>query len=366
MTTSTTAERPFAPDYAIPPGATVADLLEERGMTQTELARRLGVSLKHVNQTVKGTASISAELALGLEKVFGVPAAFWLNRESLYRADVARREERHHLASAKEWARRFPVKELKARGFIPQGANGPELAEALLRFFGIASPRQWSDPTAAFRKSLKFESDPHALAAWLRVGELEASQIECEPFDSDRFLTALATARSLTRLDPQTWHSRLVEVCAEAGVAVVIVGVLSGTRANGATRWVSPTKAVIQLSLRYSWEDIFWFSFFHEAGHVVLHRKKDLFVEPAKRSLLEGASPDWRQREDEADRFAMRTLIPPKHDRMLRQLTLREVPMFADRLGIAPAIVVGRLHHEGLLPYSHGNKFRRRFEFADD
>src|SRR3954453_16642078 len=118
MTTTTTAGRPFAPDYAVPPGATVADLLDEREMTQTDLARRLGVTLKHVNQVVNGGASISAELALGLEKVFRVPAPFWLNRESLYQVDMARREEERDLVSHIEWARKFPIKDLKKGGFL--------------------------------------------------------------------------------------------------------------------------------------------------------------------------------------------------------------------------------------------------------
>src|SRR3954453_10784741 len=112
-------ERPFRPSYAIPPGDTIADLLEEHEMTQTELARRLGVTLKHVNQVVNGSASISAELALGLEKVFRVPADFWLNRESLYRGDLARQSEAKELESHLDWAKCFPLKDLKKRGHIP-------------------------------------------------------------------------------------------------------------------------------------------------------------------------------------------------------------------------------------------------------
>jgi HTH-type transcriptional regulator/antitoxin HigA len=366
MGTMTTEGRPFAPDYAVPAGATVADLLEERGMTQTDLAHRLGVSLKHVNQIVKGAASISAELALGLEKVFGIAAAFWLNRESLYQADVARREERQHLKKADTWVKNFPLSELKKRGLVPRDAKGPELVAALLQFFGIAGPNQWSDPTVAFRKSLKFESDPYALSTWLRVGELEASEIECDAFDPDKFLTALAEARSLTRLTPHEWQPRLIEACARAGVCVVVVDTFPRARANGATRWLSPTKALIQLSLRYRWEDIFWFTFFHEAGHVLLHRKRGVFVEPVGHRPAEGATSESLRFEREADRFATRTLIPSKYDRLLQRSTLSEVPSFAEQLGIAPAIVVGRLQHDGLLPYSHGNQLRRRFAFADE
>lgn len=355
----------FTPEYAAPPGATLADILEEHGMTQTELARRLGVSLKHINQIVNGAAFISVETSLGLEKVFGISAAFWLNRSSLYEADIVRREERRKLENAVDWANQFPVADLKSRGFLPRDAKGPDLVAALLQFFGIASPNLWSDPIASFRKSQRLESDPHALSAWLRVGELEARGIECDPYVPDDFLAALEDIRSLTLLEPREWHPTLVEVCARAGVAVVIVDTLSGARANGATRWLSSTKALVQLSLRYRWEDVFWFTFFHEAGHILLHRKKDIFIEQPSRSSVDQTDTDWLNFEREADRFAARVLIPPMYDRQLKGLTLSEVPTLAVRLGITPAIVVGRLQHEGLLPHAHGNRLRRRFTFTN-
>jgi HTH-type transcriptional regulator/antitoxin HigA len=360
--TTTRRAAGYAPDYAIAPGQTLADLLDELGMSQTDLAHRLGVSLKHVNQVANGAASISSELALGLEKVFGVPATFWINRESLYRADLARREEREVLSKAIEWARRFPISELKRRKFIPRHAEGPDLVLSLLEFLGIAGPKQWSDPRVAFRKSVKFESDPYALSAWLRVGELEAADIECKSYSADKFVTALQLARQLTRLDPSAWHPQLIAACAQAGVAVVIVDTFSGARANGASRWLGPGKAVIQLSLRHKWEDIFWFTFFHEAGHVLLHRKKDVFVDvPGEGQHL---SSDAAQNEREADRFATRTLIPSAFETQLASMELAEIRQFADQLGIAPAIVVGRLQHEGKLLYNQGNGLRRRFVFA--
>jgi HTH-type transcriptional regulator/antitoxin HigA len=145
-----TEERPFQPDYAVPPGETIAELLDEVDMTQTELARRLAVSVKHANQIINGAASISAELALGLEKVFGISADFWLNRESHFRADLARRHETQELAGALDWAKRFPLGELKKRGYLSPAGTGPALVADLLRFLGVASPEAWTNPAAAY------------------------------------------------------------------------------------------------------------------------------------------------------------------------------------------------------------------------
>jgi HTH-type transcriptional regulator/antitoxin HigA len=354
-----------SPDWASPPGDTLAELLDERSMTQTELAERLGVSLKHVNRVVKGAASISAELALGLEKVFGAPASFWMTREAHFQADRARQEQRVDFAGALDWASGFPLKELRKRGRIAQRRAGPELVEELLRFLGIAHPSQWSDPQVAYRKSQKFDSNPYALSAWLREGELDAAEIDCAPYDEAKFMQALHEARSFTRRSPEEWWPALQELCATAGVAVVVVDTYTGAKTNGATRWLSSEKALIQLSLRHRWEDIFWFSFFHEAGHVILHRKKDLFQDLFVETKRRPTHPREQQFEREADRFAARTLIPPPHDQRLAQLSLRDVPAFARMLDIAPAIVVGRLQHEGVLPYNRGNEYRGRLTFAE-
>jgi HTH-type transcriptional regulator/antitoxin HigA len=359
------ASSDFVPDWASPPGDTLAALLDERSMSQTDLAKRLGVTLKHVNRIVKGAASISAELALGLEKVFGAPASFWMTREAHFQADQARQRQLEQFSRQGDWAAQFPLRELRARGRVSRNSTGAQLVEELLSFFGIATPEDWKEPNVAYRKSLKYQSDPFALSAWLREGELEAAALVCEPYDDTKFLEALVQARSLTRLEPEAWWPALRKLCADAGVAVVAVPAYVGAKANGATQWPASDKALVQLSLRHKWEDIFWFSFFHEAGHVVLHRKKeeygDLFVESARGP----ADPLDQRIEDEANRFAARTLIPPPYDKRLPRLSLSDIESFAKAIDVAPAIVVGRLQFDGLLAYSQGNHLRRRLSFSD-
>jgi HTH-type transcriptional regulator / antitoxin HigA len=359
-----TSANAFRPTYAVPPGETLVELLDQRAMTQTDLARRLGVSLKHTNQVIKGAASISAELSLGLEKVLDVPASFWLNRESLFRAALARASEAQDLSKWIDWAKLFPIKDLKERGFISGDANGVGVVEELLRFLGIATPEAWQETAAAYRRSRRFKSDPYALAAWLRAAEIEATQIEARPYDGDRLVAALKEVRGLTCLHPREWHPRLIELCAGAGVAFVLMDTFKGARANGATRWLTPRKALVQLSLRYAWEDIFWFTFFHEAGHVLLHRKKEVFLEgltPSDDDLAQ----QWDDLEREADLFASRTLIPHEREPELATLAIKDIPAFANELGVAPAIVVGRMQHEKHLLFSQGNDLRRRLTFAE-
>lgn len=357
-------EHAFRPTYAVPPGETLADLLEEHAMTQTDLAKRLGVTLKHVNQVVNGGASISAELALGLEKVFRVPADFWLNRESLYQADLARQTETKKLEAHIGWAKTFPIKDLRKAGFLSKDAAGVGLVQELLRFLGVASPALWESRAAAYRRSQHYKSNQPALDAWLRVGELRAAVIECKPFNHERFRSALSEARGMTNEDPRVWQPRVTSALADAGVAFVIIDTFQGARAHGATRWLSPTKALIQLSLRYHWEDVFWFSFFHEAAHVLLHRKKGVFVDGLELSET-SAGEDDKRLEEEANRFAARFLIPEQYEPRLQHLRPSEIPAFATELGITPAIVVGRLQHEGLIHFSESKRWKRQLHFVD-
>lgn len=355
----------FRPSYASPPGETIADLLDEREMTQTELAKRLGVTLKHVNQVVNGAASISADLALGLEKVFRVPAHFWLNRESLYQADMARRDEEKDLESRVDWAKEFPIKDLRQAGFLSKEARGVELVQELLRFLGVATPALWESRAAAYRRSQRYKSDQPALDAWLRVGELEAVTIDCKPYDSERFLGALRKARTLTNEHPRVWQPQITSALAKAGVALVIIDTFQNARAHGAARWLSPHKALIQLSLRYHWEDVFWFSFFHEAAHILLHRKKGVFVDGLELTESDSLEDDLRL-EDEANRWAANFLIPAEYETRLRALHPSEIPAFAEEVGITPAIVVGRLQHEGLIHFSESKKWKRQLHFVEN
>jgi Zn-dependent peptidase ImmA (M78 family) len=256
----------------------------------------------------------------------------------------------------------------------------------VLSFFGVASPRQWEQvvlkPQVSFRHAKTFESSPTHLAAWLRRGEIEAQDIVCSTFDRSSFESALVEARGLTiESDLKTLKERLQEICARSGVAVVFVRQLPRSRVSGATRWLSPTKAIIQLSLRYRTDDHLWFTFFHEAGHILLHGKRDVFIEvnsgdaEGADSLISGGAkkdPSTMRQEAEADDFASEFLIPAEILQNLRPAALKhriseaDVRQLARELGIAPGIVVGRLQFLGWLPYSHLYRLKTRFRWPHE
>lgn len=346
----------YRPDYVSPPGETLEELLEERGMSQAELAERTGRPKKTINEIIQGKTAITPETALQLERVLGTPASFWLKREQQYREFLARQDDDQQLGQQVAWLKGVPWREMVKRGWIESCDDLVDQLRAVLRFFGIASPNQWEAVAAAFRQSPAFSADEMAVAAWLRQGERLAQAIHCAPYDAARFRQALQEARALSREEPEQGFARLPALCAPAGVAVIILPELSQTRLCGAARWLTPTRALIQLSLRYKRDDQFWFSFFHEAGHILLHGKREAHLDEEDRERTE--------KEDQANRFAADLLIPPDALRtFLGQrrgpLSQTQVEQFAARLGIAPGIVVGRLQREKQLPPSHLNGLKR-------
>jgi len=352
----------YVPDYAVPPGETLSETIEAIGMTQADLAARTGRTLKTINEIIKGKAPIRPKTALQLERVLGVPASFWNNREHNYREALARIEEKGRLKSQVRWLKELPVSAMVRLGWIRGFQDKVRQLQELLNFFGVASPDQWEElwggKEVAFRKSPAFQSNPGAVAAWLRKGEVDATRLRCAPFDESKFRAALSRIRALTVEPPEIFQSELIRLCAEAGVAVVFTPELPGTRVSGATRWLSPERAMIQLSLRYKTNDHLWFTFFHEAGHILLHGKRDVFLESEK-------SEDGKEKE--ADRFASNVLIPATEFQKLverRGRGQRDICDFAEKLGIAPGIVVGRLQHDRIIPRSYFNDLKKRLTWA--
>lgn len=359
MTNMQGAGFPYEPDYAVPPGETLAEVLQAREMSQAELARRTGLSAKHINLILKGSASITPDTALTFERVLNIPARIWSALETNYQGHQTRLSEARDLEDHIGWASRDLVKELVNRGCIRQAGDRIQQLRELLRFFGVASVDTWStmwnesSPLSAYRLA-KQPGDHVALAAWIRIGEILAAEVVTEPFDRDAFREVLRKARRLTRIkDPHQWLPKLQEMCRKVGVVVTIEKELPKARVNGVARWLSPNKALIQLSARYLRDDILWFTFFHEASHLILHGKKSgpRDIPPTFIDTMQSHG----RAEDEANSLAADLLIPPAHTSLLAHLnTLDEVQRLADDLGISPGIIVGRLHHEQLKDPSWG------------
>lgn len=270
------------------------------------------------------------------------------------------------------WARNFPLKDMKRLNFsLPNAAS---VAETVLGFFGVSSPEvwlaEWQASPIAFRQTRIFEVRKEAVAAWVREAELIATQIPLADFNEVKLRGSLDELRRLTREEADAALTKAQEICSECGVALVLVPELPRTRISGCARWLSDKHAMVGLSPRYKSGELLWFTFFHEIGHILLHRDRQSFVVDNAVGEMgdDVVDPDMAKCEEEADRFAADTLIPPaefaKLPRDAEELTNELIQEFAKSIGIHPGIVIGRLQHDKVLEYWQGAMLKQPLKWG--
>ncbi len=341
------------------PGDTILESIEHLKMSQAEFAERMGKTPSKVNDIISGKEPITVNTAFQLEKVLNIDAQFWLNREMLYREKLSRIEQEEALEECLEWLKQQPIKELQKCGYIKTEKVGTKMASELLQFYSVASPIQWESiyieeyANASFRKCEAHKFALASMAAWLRIGEVEMRKISLKEFNKENFKEALKKIRKLVRDQPEKFAVQLQQLCAEAGVAVVYTPSLPQAPISGTTRWIGG-HPLIQLTDRYKSNDQFWFTFFHEAGHILLHGKKDVFIES-----FEGHKQD-PIKEEEANNFSSDSLLPESFIRLLPEgkILEKEIKKIARAYDTHPAIVLGRLYKLGRVPYSFGTEMK--------
>ena len=358
----------YAPDVVFPPGETLRELLEARRIKQVDLADKLDMSERAISHLINGKSALTHETALKLERVLNVRASFWNNLEARYQEFLTKEREAERLEQQREFLKQFPVRKMEERGWIEAGQGIVERLRNLLGFFGVASPAAWDThwggkKLAMFRQTNRRSVEWPAVAAWLRRGEILAERMSLAPYNRQAFEKALMDIRELASTMPDDFSHRLVERCAQAGVAVVLLPQLPKTAVSGATRW-SQGSPLIQLTIRYKYADFFWFAFFHEAAHILLHGRTEAFWEG-----LEPESDEAKHKEEEADVWARDFLIPPERwDRFVSSRSKffkRDILAFASERGVSPGIVVGRLQHEKRLDYKFNNDLRRKLTWSE-
>lgn len=355
----------YRPDYAVPPGAILEECLETLGISPAKFARRCGRSAKLISEIIAGKAPVEPETALQFEKVLGVDAGIWLGIETDYQLYRARETEAKETKEAASWIKKFPLKELMNRQVLDKPASDTEAIPKLLAFFGVGSIDAWhakyEQMNVAYRHSPRFQSDKTALATWLRLGELEAEQQECADYNETQFKQALREVRGLTQKPVVRALEKAQTLCNKTGVALVLIKPLPKTALSGTAWWLTPRKAVIELSLRHKTNDHLWFSLFHEAAHVLLHSKKEIFIDWTTPSEKTAGI------ETEADEWASDFLVPRPHwtgFMTTASYSERSIRRFAEEQKIAPGIIVGRLQHERLLPWKTPlNKLKVRLKW---
>lgn len=351
------------------PGDSIQEHIDYIGMSQAELAERLGRSVPKLNELIKGKAPVTKETATKLAYVLGVPASFWLNLEHKYQDELLELERSEHLEQCKAWVSSFPLARMKKLGIIPDTRSKIELADRLLKFFRVASPDQWSaiynGSSLAFKIELKHTAEPQAISVWLRLGELQADKIEVAAFDKKALRNCIAQIQDIAYEHSATWLEELQALCASCGLALVYTPCIAKAPIYGATRWIKNNSVpLIQMTDRQKDYNAFWFTFYHELAHILYHGKKDIFIEG-----IEEIAPD-EEKEAEADAFAARMLLSEKE-----RNELFRYPSFPKALVLSlskkfrkhPGILVGQIQrvHKELYKDYNLNSLKVKVDFNE-
>jgi HTH-type transcriptional regulator/antitoxin HigA len=355
----------FEPNAVPHPGETVLEYLDFNGWSQSDLARRTGLTPKTISEICNAKAPITPPTALALEKAFQRPAHLWLSLQLHFDEAEARRRELARSPQRDAWARSFPLNEMKRLKFSLPPARSD--ADALLSFFGVSSPESWDSvwkaAAVAYRQTGAGKVREESIAAWVREAEIIARGLDLAEFEAARLSASIEELRSLTRVSADEIIEPMRKICAAAGVAVVWVPELKNTGISGCARWLNEKNALVGLTLRYKTDDQLWFTFFHEIGHILLHRNKRSFVVDNGDLSDRAVDPEMQRYEEEASRFAADALIPPHAlaDFLRKKsFTSGAIHDFAESVGVGPGIVVGRLQFDGFLARHRGNALKQR------
>lgn len=349
----------YFPQTVLHAGMDLEEKLEELGMGVKEFAIRTNKPEKTIIAVIKGDSAITPDMAVQFEQVLKIPAHFWLNRQRQYDESIARVKQNEVIREAETWAASFPLKEMLILKWIRPFADQTDAVKALFEFFEISNKIAWeslylrSELKVQFRVSLAHTKEQHAISAWLRRGEVQSAGIDTPPYSEKNFKQTLPDIKKIMAKHPKDFFMKLQAQCKETGVKVVHTPCLPKAPISGATRWLNDTP-LIQLSGRYKRNDSFWFTFFHEAGHILLHGKKDIFLED-----VEYSNKDM-EKEKEANEFAQKWVLDQaEKDEILENkvLTPQDIMRYAKKFGTHPAMIIGQLQHDHKIPYSLGREF---------
>lgn len=341
---------------ATPPGATIKEQLADRGMSQKEFAARMDMSEKHISRLINGEVILTPDVAMRLEMVLGLPAHFWNNLESIYREKLLMVQAENAMDEDAEIAKKFPYNEMSKNGWVEATLKSSERVIALRKFFEVVKLTMLESaliPGIACRRQSVTEKADFALLAWAQRAKLEARYIETKPINLKQLERAIPKIRKMTSISPEEFCPALCETLADCGIALVFLPHIGGSFLHGAT-FYDKNKIVVGLTVRGKDADKFWFSLFHEMGHILYgHINK-----------IDGTT---EAEEREADNFAKEILIPTESFKSFLsngRFDGEAMELFADQIGIDVGIVVGRLQKEGYIQYNRYNELKTKYSLT--
>ena len=302
----------YTPERINHPGVIIEEKLQEMDMTIKEFSARAERPEKSIIDIIQGSCSITSDMAVAIEYVTGMSAEVLMNWQQRFDEMRSRDRLMDKNRDAGSWLTTLPLKEMVEKGWVEAREKVEEQMDVVLRYFGVISPAAWENYyfkqrlKVAFRISLEKTADPYAVAAWLRRGEIQAMDMYLDRrYDPKRLKERLPEISLLLTCPPDDIIDRLTDLLADTGIKLLFTEPLSGVPIKGATRWIYGWPCIQLLTERQLYES-FRFTVLHEIGHILLHGKKDIFLDQA--GYTPDDDPSYVRKEREADAFARKMM----------------------------------------------------------
>lgn len=345
-------------EFIIHPGETLEEVLDDRNMSQRELAIRTGMTEKHVSTVIHGQKGISSTFAKRLEYALGIEASFWMNLQANYDREVYEFEELNNISEAEIGILRN-LKDViecwSSYGWVDMNTPSPSLIIELRRILGISDLRNIPQIgyTAAYRAQIKNVSvDPYVLFAWQRMCELLVRDMDvADEVDTERLRARIPDIKRAMFLEGDRVKEALTRIFADCGIAFNIVPNFKGAPVQGFIKRMEDGALILCMTVRQKYADIFWFTLFHEIAHILNGDTRNYFVD------LDSVSDEI---ESKADAMARELLINSEDYQTFvnshEYMTPTGIADFAASQGVKQYIVEGRLMKEELIPWAPREK----------
>ncbi len=340
---------------AVPPGATIKEQLDERGMTQKEFSARMDMSEKHISRLINGEVHLTPDVAEKLELVLGVPADFWNKLEAIYQEKLIKAKRENELEEEIAIARQLPYTQIAKWGMVPVAANWKDKVVNLCKYFEVSSLRLLQNKElmpVACRKLSDSAKSTYLMLTLAQYAKIKARNIPVEPFRKTTLKKKIPTIRALTRHTAMDFEEMLADILKSCGIALVYLPQIKGPFLHGISFYDHNTdKIILGITMRGKYADRFWFSLFHEIAHILLGH------------MDQKESPSDED-EKAADHLAAEILIPVNKLQEFYQnadYTIQSIEHFADAIAIGKDIVIGRLQNDQKLRQNQMNQYKIQY-----
>lgn len=330
---------------AFHPGYYIKEIVEESGLTQEDFAKRLDTTPKNLSLLIRGEQNLSIDIAMKLSRMTGTSVSYWLNLQNAYDALIAEFKSKEELAQERKIFKYLNYKYFREYFNLPDlPRKKDEQIVQVRNFLNVSTLTVFKKPDMAvrFRSATGEMSEANIIKAniMVQIATNIALETEAPKFDKSLFEEAVRYALTLTK-DHSTFYPLIKEAFCKVGVIFVILPNISGSKINGATKKVGNNIMLLVNDRRLN-SDTFWFTLFHEIGHIM---NGDYGI---------SFDSESGEQEEIADKYAEDMLIPcDQYQQFIAEnrFDIQSIRRFAKRIDRDPGIVLGRLMNDGKVSY---------------